>query len=306
MPSSYVEAVAEDRMEAAYESASGTRVPAIGLGTYREKGATVRRMVAEALGVGYRHVDTAMAYENEVEVGEAIDAAEVPREEVFLTTKVKGYDEHLRYGGFRDAFEQCLDRLDTDYVDLLLIHWWNPTIPVEETIGAMNDLQAEGDVREIGVSNFSVDQLRRAQAASDTPIFTNQIEFHPYRDRTEMLEYCRKHDILLTAYSPLAEGRLVGDGTLAEIGARYGKSASQVALRWLIQQERVVAIPKASSSAHRRENIDVFDFELTGSEMKRIDDLDGPLLYRLRAEGGPVDRVRRRAGTVRNRIVDAL
>ncbi len=306
MSNEYLERVAGDRIDAAFTSANGIRVPSIGLGTWRVEGSDARRMVDDALDVGYRHIDTAMAYENETEVGEAIEASAADREDVFLTTKVKGYDEYARYGGFRDAFEACLDRLGTDYVDLLLLHWWNPTVPVEETIEAMNDLQADGMVREIGVSNFSVDQLGRARRASETPILTNQIEFHPYRDRSEMLEYCRRHDVILTAYSPLAEGRVIGDERLAEIGARYDKSAAQVALRWLVQQENVVAIPKASSRAHQVQNLDVFDFELTAEEMSRIDELRGPLSYRLTAEGGPIDRLRRQAGTVRNSVLDLL
>ncbi len=261
-------------------------VPAVGFGTYQMDEAECETSTATALSAGYRHIDTAMAYENEAAVGRAIARSDVPREEIFLTTKVKGYPEYLNREGFLEAAEGCLDRLDTEYVDLLLVHWWHPTGDIIGVFEALARLVEEGRVRHVGVSNFSVEQLRGAMAVSDVPILTNQVEYHPYFDQRELLTFCRANDILLTAYSPLAHGRVVGDETLARIGRRYGKSAAQVAIRWLIQQEGVVTIPKSVTGRYIRENRDVFDFQLTGDEMREIADLKGPLFYRLNSEGG--------------------
>lgn len=254
----------------------GVAVPKVGFGTARMTGDECRTAVEDALDLGYRHVDTAQMYANETAVGEAVAAADVDRSEVFLTTKLDR--ENVAREEAPRSTEESLDRLGTDYVDLLLIHAPSRSVPVEETIGAMNDLQDEGNVEHIGVSNFDVDQLRAAMDASETPILTNQVEYHPHREQHELLEFCIEADVLLTAYSPLNKGRLDGDETLAEIGERHGKAPGQVALRWLIQQRNVVAIPKASSPAHRRENLDVFDFELGPEEMERIFELrSGPV-----------------------------
>jgi diketogulonate reductase-like aldo/keto reductase len=155
-------------------------------------------------------------------------------------------------------------------------------VPIEESIGAMNELQERGTVEHIGVSNFSVEQMRQAIAASTTPILTNQVEYHPFKDQSEVLEFCIENGVVLTAYSPLTKGRVIRDHVLEGIGEQYGKTAAQVALRWLIQQEMVVAIPKASSRGHIEENYDVFDFELSDSEMERIFEMQGGLLSRLR------------------------
>ena len=248
--------------------------------------------VKSALESGYRHVDTAMAYENEAVVGRAIEVADVDRDDVFVTTKIKGYPELLEYDRLLAAAEGCLERLGTDYIDLLLIHWWDPSADMEETFSAMSQLVERDLVRHIGVSNFSVEQLREAMRVSDVPIFTNQVEYHPFFDQSEMLSFCRENDVLLTAYSPLAEGRVVNDEELTAIGDRYGKSPAQVALRWLIQQPSVVTIPKATTESHLRENLHVFDFELTDEEMRRIAELEGPLFYRLNSEGGMIWRFR--------------
>jgi diketogulonate reductase-like aldo/keto reductase len=254
-----------------YATVRGIKVPKIGLGTARMTGEGCRQAVETGLDLGYRHLDTAQLYDNEDAVGEVIAASGVDRSEVFLTTKL-----HRRNLAPEDVFESfaaSLNRLGTDYVDLLLIHAPSDAVPVEETIDAMNELQDEGKVERVGVSNFSVEQLRAAMDASDTLILTNQVEYHPHYRQDDLLEFCIDEDVALTAYSPLDEGRLTDDATLVGIGDRYGKTAGQVGLRWLVQQENVVAIPKASSLDHQRENLDVFDFELTDEEMERLFEL---------------------------------
>ncbi|SDW13091.1 Aldo/keto reductase [Haloarcula vallismortis] len=250
----------------------GTSVPALGLGTWQLTGPSCTETVKSALEMGYRHIDTAQAYDNERQVGLGIEAATVDREDVFLTTKLDGSNRDER--SVRRSTRESLNKLGTDYLDLLLIHW--PNTPwmasLSETLGAMNDLVEEGLVRHIGVSNFSPSLLDRARTMSSAPIFTDQVQYHPYWDQRKLLDYCRIHDVLLTAYSPLARGGVLDDPALVQIGNRYGKSSAQVALRWLVQQEGVAAIPKASSRKHLEANMAIFDFELTDAEMERIRD----------------------------------
>jgi diketogulonate reductase-like aldo/keto reductase len=261
----------------------GVEMPALGFGTARLTGDDCRRAVEDALDIGYRHVDTAQMYDNEAAVGEAIANADVDREEIFLVTKV--HRRNLAYDDVLESVAASLDRLGTT-IDLLLIHAPSRTVPIGESIEAMNELQEEGGVRHIGVSNFSIDEMEAAVEASETPILTNQVEYHPREDQADLLGFCIENEIVLTAYSPLAKGRVSGDELLGEIADRHGKTESQVALRWLLQQEMVAAIPKAASHEHRAENLDVFDFELTDEEMRRIFDLQGGLLARLRERLG--------------------
>jgi len=251
-----------------YVECQGVELPKLGLGTWRMKGATCRRAVRTALELGYRHVDTAQYYGNERQVGTALRDADVDRESVFLTTKLKR--SNLTSAAVHQSTRESLRRLGTDYLNLLLIHQPSRRVPVAETIRAMNELQAEGVVRHVGVSNFGVSQLSKAQLASETPIFTDQVQYHPYKDQHALLNYCRANDMLLTAYSPLAHGGVIVDDLLQRIGEQYDRSAAQVALRWAVQQDHVVTIPKAASREHLRANLDVFDFELTPAEMDRI------------------------------------
>jgi diketogulonate reductase-like aldo/keto reductase len=263
-----------------YVTVEGVDVPALGFGTWPMKGETCRTAVRTALEHGYRHIDTAQMYENEAAVGQAIAESDVPREDVFLVTKL--LSGNLAHDDVLSTARASQDRLGTDYIDLLLIHSPSRSVPIEESIGAMNQLQTGGVVEHIGVSNFSVEQLEAAMDASETPILTNQVEYHPLTSKSDLLELCLDHGVMLTAYTPVARGRVVGNDTLEGIGERYGKTAAQVALRWLVQQELVSAIPKASTPEHIRENIDIFDFELTVEEMERIFDLQGGLVTRLR------------------------
>lgn len=249
-------------------TAGGVEIPSIGLGTWRLKHERCRESVRTALELGYRHVDTAQEYGNERQVGNALRNSDVDRDDVFVTTKLgrgnRGYDDVIR------STEESLAKLGTDYVDLLLIHWPDVTTPLRETLAAMNELVDRGSVRHVGVSNFDIDRLDRARELSEHGIATNQVQYNPYWSQTELLDYCRIHDVLLTAYSPLAHGGVLGDPTLSAIGDRYGKTPAQVALRWLVQQPNVLTVPKATSREHLAANLDVFDFELTDAEMDRI------------------------------------
>lgn len=261
-------------------TAQGATVPVVGLGTWQMSGEACREAVRSAVELGYRHVDTAQMYANETAVGQGIEDAGVDREDVFVVSKLNRGNltaDRVRATGVASA-----DRLG-GWIDLLLIHAPSRRVPIEETIGAMNDLQDDGPVRHIGVSNFSVEQLRAAIQASDRPVVTNQVEYHPYTSQAALLEYCIEHDVILTAYSPLARGRVARDETLERIGRGYGKTPAQVALRWLLQQHRVTVIPKAASNAHQAENLDIFDFQLTNQEMTRIFEIRAGLLGRLRS-----------------------
>ena len=252
-------------------TAGDAEIPALGFGTARMTGDECRRAVETALEVGYRHVDTAQMYDNERAVGEALAASDVDREDVFVVTKV--HPDNAASDDVLESTRESLERLGLDAVDLLLLHAPSDRAPLAETLAAMNDLQDEGVVDHVGVSNFSVEQLESARELSETPIVANQVKYHPYHHQNDLLEYCVDHDVCLTAYSPLAEGTVPGDDRLAEIGDPYDKSASQVALRWLVQQPGVAAIPKASSREHIEANADIFDFELSTEEMAAVVDV---------------------------------
>ncbi|MDX1687410.1 MAG: aldo/keto reductase [Candidatus Promineifilaceae bacterium] len=250
------------------------QIPALGFGTFRLRGRDAQRMVRVALDTGYRHIDTAESYGNEEAVGRAIRASGVPRDEIFLTTKV--WPDHFAADELPAAVNHSLQRLGVDYVDLLLLHWPNPGVPLEETIGALNAMQKAGKTRLIGVSNFTLGLMDNARSLTAVPLSVNQVEYHPFLDQSALLNAIRDNGMVLTAYSPLAKGKVTDDDTLKEIAAEHGKTAAQVSLRWLIQQENVAAIPKASSQAHAEENFDVFDFELSDEEMKTIHKLSRP------------------------------
>ena len=249
-----------------YQKIKGEKVPSVGLGTWRLSGQECVRAVERALTLGYRHIDTAQMYANEGEVGRGMGNSGVDREDVFLVTKVR--TSNFSHDAVIRSTRESLKRLKTDRVDLLLMHWPNPSVPLEETLGAMTELQEEGSVKHVGVSNFPPSMVE--EAARHATVFCNQVEYHPYRAQDELLEQAREMDYLLTAYSPVARGGVLNDTTLREIGEACGKTPAQVALRWLIQQEKVAAIPKAASEEHLKSNLDVFDFELSGEEMERI------------------------------------
>jgi 2,5-diketo-D-gluconate reductase B len=252
-----------------HQTIKGEKVPSLGLGTYRLTGEECTRAVERALALGYRHIDTAQMYGNEAEVGRGIQNSGLDREEIFLVTKVwpSDFSRERVLGKTRES----LKKLGTDRVDLLLMHWPSEGVPLEETLGAMTELQEEGSVGHLGVSNFPPRMVEEAQRHA--AVFCNQVEYHPYKAQDQLLEQAREMDYLLTAYQPLARGAVLDDGTLKQIGEVHGKGPAQVALRWLVQQEKVAAIPKAASEEHLEGNFDVFDFELSDEEMKRIFEL---------------------------------
>jgi diketogulonate reductase-like aldo/keto reductase len=237
-------------------------------------GKSAAEIVAIALRLGYRHIDTARKYGTERGVGDGIRASGVPREEIFLTTKVS--HENLRPADFAYSVETSLGELQVDYVDLLLIHWPNLQIPVAECVAPLVAAKREGLARHIGVANFTVTLLEEAIHASAEPLVTNQVECHPYLDQTKMMAALRRHGMVLTAHCPLGRGRLIGDPVLTEIARDRKKTLAQIALRWLIQQEIIAAIPRSSNPERIAENLDVFDFRLTAEEMNRISALARP------------------------------
>jgi 2,5-diketo-D-gluconate reductase B len=250
-----------------YVEANGARIPVIGLGTWDLRGRTCVDMVGEALKLGYRHIDTAAAYDNEEQVGEGLRASGIKREDVHVTTKV--WRDNLRAADFERSVEEGLKRLGLDQVDLLLIHWPNPSVPLKETIGALNKVKREGLARHIGISNFTVELIEEAVKLSQEPLATNQIELHVYLDQSKIIAACGRHGISITAYSPIARGKGAGDKVLEKIAAARGKSWAQVCLRWLVQQN-VAAIPRTSRIERLSENIAIFDFELSGEQMRQI------------------------------------
>lgn len=253
--------------------AHGARIPTLGFGTWELTGDTAERMTAEALEVGYRHIDTAQAYGNESQVGRAIEASDLSRDNIFITTKIWPDS----YTDFDEAVQERLELLRTDRVDLLLLHWpkFDGTT-LTRTIDALNRARSEGRTRHIGVSNFNTDQLARAWAASEAPLVTNQVEYHPFLDQTPVLDAVREREMCLTAYSPLAHGQVPDDRTLAEIGRHHGASAAAVAIRWLIQQDGVAALPRTSDPEHCRDNFSAMEIELDREEMDRISALARP------------------------------
>lgn len=250
---------------------SKIEVPAIGFGTWELTGHSCRKAILHALDIGYRHVDTARAYGNEKDVGAALEEAGISRDDVFLTTKIE--PQNLAADKVLKCMDESLENLKTDYVDLLLIHWPSPEqVPLQETLEAMKLLKADGKTRSIGVSNFTPSLLK--QALETANILCNQVEYHPFLSQRKLLRFARRHDLMLTAYSPLAKGEIMNNPTLIRIGNAHGKNPAQVTLRWLIQQDNVVVIPKAADPEHRAANFNIFDFELTDDEMSSISNLD--------------------------------
>jgi diketogulonate reductase-like aldo/keto reductase len=255
---------------------SGHDMPAIGLGTYRMTGVTCTRAVRIALELGYSHIDTAALYNNHRDIAQALQGVE--RETLFITSKV--WHSDLHYDDVLAACDQALSELRTDYLDLYLVHWPNRHIPMEGTFRALAELQTQGKIRSVGVSNFTIEHLETARDVSEVPITVNQVEYHPYLNQQALLDYCKEHEVRVTAYAPFANGRVIGDATLKEIGARHDVTSAQVALRWLLNKG-MVAIPKSSSREHLAENIDVFDWDLNEDEMQAIEALDrGRRYYR--------------------------
>jgi diketogulonate reductase-like aldo/keto reductase len=250
-----------------FVEANGAKIPAVGLGTWELRGRTCARLVEQALRLGYRHIDTAQIYDNEREVGDGLRASGVRRDEVFVTTKV--WTTHFAPNDLERSTRESLVKLRLPEVDLLLLHWPNPHVPLAETLGALAHVRKLGMCRHIGVSNFTVALIDEAVAACAEPLVCDQVEYHPYLEQSKVREACARHGMAVVAYSPLAKGRIKGDETLARIGQAHGKTAAQVCLRWLVQQN-VCAIPRTSRIERLSENIDIFDFVLSDDEMHQI------------------------------------
>ncbi|HEY6860399.1 MAG TPA: aldo/keto reductase [Pseudolabrys sp.] len=248
-------------------AAHGAKMPAIGFGTM-ELPHRPAELVAAAIAAGYRHIDTARKYGTEEHVGEGIRASGIARSELFVTTKVT--EENAREADFLRSAETSLKALGLDYVDLLLIHWPQPKVPLTETLGALAKAKRGGLTRHVGVSNFTLAMLEEAVHVCPEPLITNQIEYHAYLPQDRMLAVLHRHRMILTAYCPVARGKLLDDPVIGEIAKTRGKTHAQICLRWLIQQPMVAAVPRALEEAHIKENLDVFDFSLSDEEMRRI------------------------------------
>lgn len=247
---------------------TGSRMPLIGLGTWQLTGDHAENIVANALDIGYRHIDTAENYGNEDAVGRAIEGGD--RRSLFITSKAE--PSHARLNDLLDACRRSLDRLRTDYLDLYLLHWPSKTVQEEETMEGMAILMEHRLIRSAGLSNFSVSGIRKILSVSDVPICNDQIEYHPLRNRDDIMAFCRDHSISVTAYSPLANGEVLKNERIRRVAAKYGKSPAQVSLRWLIQMGAAV-IPKAGSVEHLKANFDLDDFELTHEDLEDIHDM---------------------------------
>jgi 2,5-diketo-D-gluconate reductase B len=265
-------------------AAHGAQIPALGFGTSPMTGSLSPDTVTAALKAGYRHIDTAWKYGTERAVGEAMRASGVPRNEIFLTTKVS--HEYLRADDFAKSVDQSLERLKVDDVDLLMVHWPNPEIPLAETMAALARAKRQGLAKHIGVANFNIALLDQAIRLCAEPLVCLQAEYHPYLDQTKLLDEVRSRGMTFVAYCPLGRGRLFDDPVLGEIARARGRSIAQIALRWLFQQN-VASIPRSSNEKRIADNFKIFDFTLSNDEMKRIAALK-------RANGriaNPVERV---------------
>ena len=261
-------------MRAPLVAAGGALIPQIGLGTYQLRGQMCADTVARALDLGYRHIDTAQGYANEGEVGEGIAASGVPRDEIFITTKIQ--PERMADGDLQRSVEESLVRLRVDQIDLLLLHWPTPQFPLAGSVRALNAVKAQGLARHIGLSNFTAPLLAEALRLTREPFVTEQIEYHPYLDQTRMLTALRHHGLAITAYCPLALGRVTSDARIRRIAEAHGKTAAQVTLRWLVQQPDVIAIPKTSHVGRLRENLAIFNFTLDTHEVAELNGLTQP------------------------------
>jgi diketogulonate reductase-like aldo/keto reductase len=251
-----------------HELKTGYKMPALGIGTWQLKGSTCTRAVRTALEAGYDHIDTADMYGNHRAIRSALEGFDP--EEIFITSKIWRSD--LRRDDVLAMGDRALSELGVDYLDLLLIHWPNGSVPVKETLTAMAELVDQGKVRSIGVSNFMIHHLEAALAVTEAPISVNQVKFHPYHNQRELLDYCKEHDIVVTAYSPFGNGSLIGDRALKRIAEKYDKSHAQIVLKWLVMKD-IVVIPKSTNPDHIRANMEIFDWELDAEDFETIEQL---------------------------------
>ncbi len=254
-------------MNSEFISISSLKVPKIGFGTYQLRGKDGINAIEYAIQTGYRHIDTAEFYSNEEEVGKAVRNSGIKRHDIFITTKVWPSHFHRLIA----ATEGSLKALGLEYIDLLLLHWPSGDESNKKAVDLLNETLQKGYTKSIGVSNFNIDQLTMALARA--PIVCNQVEYHPFLSQDKMIDFLRLKNMYLTAYSPLALGKVAKSEALQKIGKKYRKSASQIALRWLIQQGEIAVIPKSSSKERIKENWDITDFELSAEDMEAIHNL---------------------------------
>lgn len=250
---------------------SPIKIPKLGFGTYGLKGQSALSAVKHALSIGLNHIDTAVIYGNEAEVGSAIKESSLKREKVFLTTKV--WRDSLTEKKIKASLKESLERLKVDYIDLFLIHWPNPDIPLKESLGTLMQLQKEGLIKHIGVSNFTCSLLQNAKKICPQ-IITNQVEYHPLLSQKNLLRLIREQNILLTAYAPLIRGKVCSIQQIARIAKKYKKNPCQIALKWLTCQKNVIAIFKSSQKKRIEENLNIFDFQLKDEDIKQINHLN--------------------------------
>ena len=254
--------------------ANGAQIPALGLGTFRLEGEACIEAVKTAIDAGYRHIDTAKMYANEEAVGAGIAASGVPREDIFVTTKV--WWEDIAPGDLERSAEASLKRLDLSAVDLLLIHWPNKSVPLADSIDALCNAKRRGLARHIGISNHPSAMVRDAVGLTSEPLVVDQVEYHPRLDQSAVLTALRENGMALTAYCPLGKGTLLDDPTIVAIASAHGRTPAQIVLRWHVQQPGVIAIPKSGSAERIAQNLDVFDFALTDEEMLALSGLARP------------------------------
>lgn len=250
------------------------KVPKLGLGTWQNKEEDCKRAVKAALDMGYRHIDTAQAYDNEEHVGQGISESSVPREDVFVTTKI--WRDKVAKDKLKPSLEESLKKLNTDYVDLVLLHWPVESVPLDEQLEALEDVQRKGMARLIGVSNYPVSHMKAVRETHNVDIATNQVEYHPFLSQEEVLNYIRANNMFLTAYSPLARGEVFENKTLFNIGEKHNLNAAQVAVLWEYQQDNVVTNPKSDNPDHIQDNLNAIEQTLSKEEMKKISELQSP------------------------------
>jgi len=247
---------------------SGDEVPVIGFGTWSQTEEDVRRALPVALDHGYSHVDTAEGYQNEAAIGDVLSGYD--REELFLTSKV--LPKNLHYEGVLRSLEQTLQALGVEALDLYLIHWPNPTISLRETMQALERAHEDGRIRNVGVSNFGVYQLKFVQKVADVPVAVNQFEHHPWYARPDLVDYCQAHDIVVEAAAPLARGAVLEDPVVTEIAEKHGVMPAQVVLRWAVEKD-IVVLPQSTTPAHIRANLNLFGWEIAPGALDRLDGL---------------------------------
>lgn len=253
---------------------AGAVIPSLGFGTWQLRGEECAKMVHAAVTAGYTHIDTAQGYANEAEVGEGLAASGIARDKLFITTKVR--PEWQGEVDLPRSVDESLKKLRLDQIDLLLLHWPNPAIPLEETMRALCEVKRRGLVKHIGLSNFTIAMLDNAWRLTTEPIAAQHLEFHPYLAADKIVAAIRARGMAPIAYCPVALGRVIGDPVIEAIGRAHGKSAAQVALRWIVQQPDFIAIPKTAKVERLSENLAIFDFALTDAEMAQMNALKRP------------------------------